>query len=68
MFDLLELGETGVRIFGFWRWVFSAKYRSRVAVDLRSASPGRRTLLLLEHLVSCVLGVGLPFLVWITLS
>lgn len=68
MLDIVELTEAGVRAFGFWLWLFSPKYRAQVAAEWRDAGGGRRLMLGFEHLISVVLGIGAPVLIWLLLS
>ena len=68
MFDTVELGEVGVRAFGFWLWIFSSKYRAQVGEEWQKAGAGRRAVMALEYLVSAVLGLGIPVLVWMLLT
>ena len=68
MLDIVELGEAGLRGFGFWLWIFSPKYRADVAADWRSAGRGRRLALGFEYFISVVLGIGAPLLVWFALA
>jgi hypothetical protein len=56
--EIAELGEAGLRAFGFWLFLFSPKYRAQVAHDWGKASAGRRVALGFEGLLAVVLGVG----------
>jgi hypothetical protein len=58
--EIAELGETGLRAFGFWLFLFSPKYRAQVAHDWREASAGRGVVLAFEGLLAVLLGVGVP--------
>jgi hypothetical protein len=58
--EIAELGEAGLRAFGFWLFLFSPKYRAQEAHDWRDASAGRRVVLASEGLLAVVLGVGVP--------
>jgi hypothetical protein len=64
MFDLVELGEAGVRAFAFWLYLFNSTYRAQIHRQWREAGRGARAVLLFEYLISVVLGVGGPVLVW----
>ena len=44
MLDIVELGEAGIRAFGFWLWIFSPKYRAQVASQWHDAGMGQRGL------------------------
>ncbi|HET6837844.1 MAG TPA: hypothetical protein VFH24_07350 [Gemmatimonadales bacterium] len=68
MLDIVELGEAGIRAFGFWLWLFSPKYRAQVAQDWHAAGGGRRLMLGFEYLISVVLGLGAPVLVLVLLA
>ena len=68
MLDIVELGEAGVRAFGFWLWVFSPKYRAQVARQWQDARTGERVSLAFEHLIGGVLGIGAPLLLWYLLT
>ena len=68
MLDIVELGEAGVRAFGFWLWIFSPKYRAQVAAQWEKAGVGQRVWLAFEHLIGAVLGLGAPFCVWYLLT
>jgi len=68
MLDIVELGEAGIRAFGFWLWLFSPKYRAQVASDWQDAGAGRRAVLVFEYLISVVLGLGVPLLIWALLT
>ncbi len=51
-----------------WLWVFSPKYREQVAADWQEAGAGRRTMLAFEFLISAVLGLAIPMIVWALLT
>jgi hypothetical protein len=68
MLDIVELGEAGIRAFGFWLWIFSPKYRADVAAMWREAGPGRRLALGFEFFISVVLGLGGPYLIWLAVT
>lgn len=60
MLEIAELGEAGLRAFGFWAFVFSPKHRAQVARDWQAAGVGRRLILGFEALVAVALGAGVP--------
>jgi hypothetical protein len=64
MLEIVELGEAGIRAFGFWLWIFSPKYRAQVASQWKEARMGQRVWLAFEHLLGTVLGLGAPLFVW----
>jgi hypothetical protein len=68
MLDLVEVGEAGVRAFGFWLCIFSPKYRAQVARQWHAAGTGQRVWLAFEHFLGAVLGLGAPLLVWYLLT
>ncbi len=68
MFDFVDLGEAGIRAFGFWLWIFSPKYRAQVDAEWQEAGAGRRAVMALEYLISAALGLGVPVLVWVLLT
>jgi hypothetical protein len=68
MLDIVELGEAGIRAFGFWLWIFSPKYRAQVARQWQDAGAGQRVWLAFEHLIGAVLGLGAPLFVWYLLT
>jgi hypothetical protein len=68
MLDIVELGEAGIRAFGFWLWLFSPKYRAQVASQWDEAGLGQRVWLGFEFLIGGVLGLGAPLLVWYLLK
>jgi hypothetical protein len=43
--EIAELGEVGLRAFGFWLFLFSPKYRAQVTRDWHEASAGGRVVL-----------------------
>jgi hypothetical protein len=68
MLDIVELGEAGIRAFGFWLWIFSPKYRVQVAGQWHDAGMGQRVWLAFEHLIGAALGLGAPLFVWYLLT
>jgi hypothetical protein len=48
---------------GFWAFLFSPKYRTRVLDSWRQAGLGMPSLKVLEALIATMVGVGLPLLV-----
>ena len=68
MLEIAELGEAGLRAFGFWLFLFSPKYRAQVVDDWRRAGTGRRIAIGLEGLLGIALGLGAPLLgLWLLL-
>ena len=68
MLDIVELGEAGLRAFGFWLWLFSPKYRAQIARQWHEGNFGGRVHLGFEFLIGAVLGLGAPLLVWYLLT
>jgi hypothetical protein len=68
MLNIVELGEAGLRAFGFWLWIFSPKYRAQVAGQWHDAGMGHRACLAFEFLIGGVLGLGAPLFVWYLLT
>jgi hypothetical protein len=58
--EIAELGEAGLRAFGFWLFLFSSKYRAQVARDWQEAGAGGRLALGFEGVLAVVFEVGVP--------
>ena len=63
VWDGLDLFEAGWLLFGFWRFVLSRSYRTRVLHKWREASTPHKWLGVLEAVIATVVGLGIPILV-----
>jgi hypothetical protein len=64
--DLGDAGDVVRYLVGFWAFLFSPKYRTGALHRWHHASPGTRSLMVIEGLIATIVGVGIPLLVaWI---
>lgn len=66
MADLGDAGEILRYTVGFWAFLFHRGYRNRTLRRWRDAGAGARGLMVLEGVVTTLIGLGLPLLLgWI---